>query len=212
MKSVKNISERGPFFSSSKTQILQLTTLKECKLRYRNHAILKTTGIGAKRDDRNFRIENCVGREIDRCPTHCQRAERRVVPALFSDTAGSNKPVRSANSPGFKSVPNPAPHESEILIVKRFSSNRMARSSWAHYHDGSSGSSASIESAKAVPVSSHGCFTGVVLPQSVEACAERFWDASEGIIERLISRASCAENVAKSAISIPSSRTMSEFT
>jgi len=57
-----------------------------------------------------------------------------------------------------------------------------------------------------------GFFAAVVRSQIVEGGAVRVWYASEGVLEPLFLQASCAENVAKSAISIPSSRTMSEFT
>jgi hypothetical protein len=212
VKSMKNISVRDPFFRCFKTQIPQIEALKECKLRYRNHAVPKSIRNCAKRKTCDFRMRIVSTERSTPGGRLGYRVKVGSLVRFFSCPAGSNRPAWSPDPSGFVDIPNPAPYESEILIVKRFSSHRGERCSWAHNRDGSRGSSASIQAVKAIPVSSRGDAAAPVPRQSVEEDAEWVWEASEGVLEPLFLQASCAENVAKSAISIPSSRTMSEFT
>jgi hypothetical protein len=209
---MKNISVRGPFFRCFKTQIPSIEALKECKLRYRNHTVLKSIRNCATRKTCDFRMRIVSTERLTPAGHLGKRLKVGSFVCFCPCAAGSNRPAWSPDPTGFIDIPNPAPYESEILIVKRFSSHRGERCSRAHNHDGSRGSSASIRVVKAIPVSSRG-YSAVASPrQSVEENAEWVWAASEGALESLFLQASCAENVAKSAISIPSSRTMSEFT
>ena len=83
MKTGKNISVRGPYFPYLKMPILPIAALKECKLRYRNHAVLKCIRNWRKKIALQLSDEVCIHREIDRSPTPRELAESRIFRSLF---------------------------------------------------------------------------------------------------------------------------------